>query len=215
MKKTFKRVAVPLFMVLIGTILTAKASADCGFYLSGHKAGAVVSPQSWRGAEFGSASLLFVSEHHSDDDSIVGFWKVTFTAEGNGKEGPPDDTVIDSAYVQWHRDGTEIMNSGRPPQNGDICLGVWEKTGRSRYKLNHFANGNVIDPTNPTAIGPPGGPTQIVEDVVLSRDGKHYAGTFVLDAYDTPSNGNKLLAHIIGVITATRITVDTPVTSVF
>jgi hypothetical protein len=33
--------------------------------------------------------------------------------------------------------------------------------------------------------------------------------------YDTPANGNKLLAHIIGVITATRITVRTSVTSVF
>jgi hypothetical protein len=53
----------------------------------------------------------------------VGFWKVTFTAEGN-TEGPPDDTPIDSGYVQWHSDGTEIMNSGRPPQNGNICLGV-------------------------------------------------------------------------------------------
>jgi hypothetical protein len=38
---------------------------------------------------------------------------------------------------------------------------------------------------------------------------------FTLDAYDTPSNGNKLLAHIIGVVTATRITTHTPVTSVF
>jgi len=107
------------------------------------------------------------------------------------------------------------MNSGRPPQDGDFCLGVWEKTGRSTYKLNHFALGNIIDPTNPTAIGPPGGPTQIVEDIILSRDGNHYTGMFTLDAYDTPSNGNKLLTHIIGVITATRITVHTPVTSVF
>ena len=213
MKKTFKRVAAPLLIVLIGTILTTRANAECLSYLPGHK-GAVVSPQSWSGAKFGSASLLFVSDNHSDDDPIVGFWKVTFTAEGN-KDGPPDGAPIDSGFVQWHSDGTEIMNSGRPPQNGDFCLGVWEKTGRSRYKLNHFALGNVIDPTNPTVIGPPGGPTQIVEDIILSRDGNHYTGMFTLDAYDTPANGNKLLAHIVGVITATRITVDTPVTSVF
>jgi len=213
MKTTFKKFAAALGLVLIGTILTAKASAECLSYLPGHKASAVVSPQSWRGAEFSSASLVLVSDHDSDD-SIVGFWKVTFTAEGN-KEGPPDGTPIDSGYVQWHSDGTEIMNSGRPPQNGNFCLGVWEKAGRSRYKLNHFASGNVIDPTNPTRIGRPGGPTQIVEDVILSRDGNQYAGTFTLDAYDTPSNGNKLLAHIIGVVTATRITVHTPVSSVF
>jgi hypothetical protein len=156
-----------------------------------------------------------ISSHDSDDVSIVGFWKVTFTAMGNTDQMPPDGAPIDSAYVQWHSDGTEIMNSGRPPQNGDICLGVWEKTGKSRYKLNHFATGNVIDPNDPTAIGHPGGPTQIVEDIILSRDGNHYAGTFTLDAYDTPSNGNKLLTHIIGVVMATRITVHTPVTSVF
>jgi hypothetical protein len=215
MKTTFKRFTVTLGLVLVGTILTAKASAECLSYLPGHKAGAVVSPQSWTGAEFSSASLVLASDHDSEDDSIVGFWKVTFTAEGNGKEGPPDDTLIDSAYVQWHSDRTEIMNSGRPPQNGNFCMGVWKKTGSSKYKLNHFATGNVIDPNDPTAIGPPSGPTHLVEDIMVSRDGKHYAGTFTLDAYDTPSNGNKRLAHIIGVITATRITVHTPVSSVF
>ena len=212
MKKQFKIVAAPLFIVLIGTILTAKANAECLSYLPGHKAGAVVSPQSWSGAQFNSASLLLVSDHH-DDDSIVGFWKVAFTSKGN-EPNIPDGAPIDSGYVQWHSDGTEIMNSGRPPQNGDFCLGGWEKTGKSRYKLNHFALGNVIDPTNPTAIGPPGGPTQIVEDIILSRDGNHYAGTFTLDAFDT---NNVLLpgGHIVGVVTATRITVHTPVTSVF
>jgi hypothetical protein len=214
MKTMLKKMTTIVGLVLVGTILTATASAECLSYLPGHKAGAVVSPQSWSGATFRPASLLMISEHDSDDVSIVGFWKVTFTSKGN-EPNIPDGTPIDSAYVQWHSDGTEIMNSGRPPQNGDICLGVWERTGKSKYKLNHFANGNVIDPTNPTAIGPPGGPTQIVEDIILSRDGNHYVGMFTLDAYDTPANGNKLLAHIIGVITATRITVHTPVTSVF
>jgi hypothetical protein len=210
MKTTFKTFAATIGLVLIGTILTAKASAECLSYLPGHKA--VVSPQSWRGAEFGSASLLLVSEQDSNDP-IVGFWKVAFTSKGN-EPNIPDGAPIDSGFVQWHSDGTEIMNSGRPPQNGDFCLGVWEKTGRSRYKLNHFALGNVIDPNKPTEIGPPGGPTQIVEDIILSRDGNHYAGWFTLDAYDT----NHVLlpgGHIIGVVTATRITVHTPVTSVF
>ena len=211
MNTMLKKMAVALGLVLIGTILTAKASAECLSYLPGYK-GAVLSPQSWSGAQYNSASLLLVSDHN-DDDSIVGFWKVAFTSKGN-EPNIPDGAPIDSGFVQWHSDGTEIMNSGRPPQNGDFCLGVWEKTGRSRYKLNHFALGNVIDPTNPTVIGPPGGPTQIVEDIILSRDGNHYTGMFTLDAYDT----NHVLlpgGHIIGVITATRITVHTPVTSVF
>jgi hypothetical protein len=176
MKTILKKMTTIASIVLIGTILTAKASAECLSYVPGHK-GAVVSPQSWRGAEFGSASLLLVSSQASNDP-IVGFWKVTFTAEGN-TEGPPDDTPIDSAYVQWHSDGTEIMNSGRPPQNGDICLGVWEKTGRSKYKLNHFALGNVIDPTNPTQIGPPGGPTQITEDTSSSVSSLQHASPYI------------------------------------
>jgi hypothetical protein len=104
-------------------------------------------------------------------------------AEGN-EEGPPDDTPIDSAYVQWHSDGTEIMNSGRPAQDGNFCVGVWKRIGKSSYKLDHFALGN--DTTNATSgIGNPAGPTQIRENVVLSRDGNSYSGSFTLDAYDT------------------------------
>ncbi len=210
MNTTFKRFAAALVLVLMVTILTAKASAECGSYLPAHKAGAVVSPQSWSGAEFSSASLLLVSE--DSNASIVGMWKATFTAEGNtGPGAPPDGAPIDSALVQWHSDGTEVMNSGRPPQDGNVCFGVWEKTGKFRYTLNHFGTGN--DTANaPSGIGNPSGPTHLVEDVMVSRDGKHYAGTFTLDAYD-PSN--TLVAHIVGVITATRITVHTSVSSIF
>jgi len=43
---------------------------------------------------------------------------------------------------------------------------------------------------------------------LLSPDGNHYVGTFTLDAYDTDG---KSTAHIIGVIKATRITVNTSV----
>jgi hypothetical protein len=64
----------------------------------------------------------------------------------------------------------------------------------------------------PTGIGNPSGPTQIIEDVILSPDGNHYSGTFTLDAYDT---SNTRVAHIIGVIAATRITVNTPESSLF
>lgn len=210
MKTTFKRFAAALCLVLLGTILTTKASAECGYYPPSHKAHAAVSPQSWNGAEFSSASLLRVSD--DSNNSIVGMWRVTLTAEGNtGPNAPPDGAPLDSALVQWHSDGTEVMNSGRPPQDGNVCFGVWEKTGRSRYKLNHFALGN--DTANaPSGIGNPSGPTQIVEDVTVSRDGRHYAGTFALDVYD-PSN--TLVAHIVGVITATRITVNTPASSLF
>jgi hypothetical protein len=140
MKTTFEKFVAALGVVLLGTILTAKANAECGYYPPSHEGGAVVSPQSWDGAEFSSASLLLASE--DSNDSIVGMWKFTFTAEGNGPGGPPDGAPLDTGFTQWHSDGTEIINSGRPPQDGSICLGVWEKTDRtlSISKITKTAN---------------------------------------------------------------------------
>jgi hypothetical protein len=199
-KTKLKRVSIVLGMVLAVSFLVANASAECG--LGKFKMGASLRPQSWRGSSvFGPASLLLVSS--DDEDSIVGFWRVNFTAKGN--PDIPDGAPIDSAYIQWHADRTELMNSGRPPQDGNFCMGVWEKVGRSKYVLNHFAIGNDTN-------GNPQGPTQIQETVWLSPDGNSYAGTFVLNAYDLSHNNT---ARILGVITATRITVKTPVTAVF
>lgn len=33
------------------------------------------------------------------------------------------------------------MNSTRVPVTQSFCLGVWRKTGKLRYELNHFALG--------------------------------------------------------------------------
>ena len=51
------------------------------------------------------------------------------------------------------------------------------------------------------------GPANIREEVALGRDGNTYAGTFTIDQFDLSGN---LLAHVAGMVTATRITVDTP-----
>ena len=115
-------------------------------------------------------------------DPIVGMWHVTFTAQGNGKDGPPDKTPIDNAMVVWHSDKTEIMNSARPPQDGNFCLGVWESLGGCKYKLSHIAWAGYDTTNAPEGIGKPAGPTHIVEEVELSPDGKSYSGTFTLDA---------------------------------
>src|SRR5882762_10114420 len=130
---------------------------------------------------------------------IVGFWHVKFISKGTGFI--PDGTVVDMGFSQWHSDGTEILNSSRPPATSNFCLGVWEKTGNHTYKLNHFApssdlNGNLIGPAN------------IREDVTLDASGNSYTGKFTIDLFDL--NGNTL-AHVAGNISATRITVDTTI----
>jgi hypothetical protein len=85
--------------------------------------------------DISDASLQGNSEQ-SADSSIVGLWQFQFISERN--EMIPDGTVLDSGYAQWHQDGTEIMNSMRPPATGNFCLGVWRRAGGSTYELNHF-----------------------------------------------------------------------------
>jgi hypothetical protein len=207
MKTTFQKMIVAIVMILVGAMLAANANAEC---LNIQKRGATIHHQSWQGSgAFQDGSLLMISDR--DDDSIVGMWHVILTAKGNA-EGPPDGTPLDNALAVWHSDKTEIMNSARPPQDGNFCMGVWEKTGRSTYKLNHFAWLGNDTANAPSGIGNPSGPTHIVQNVILSRDREHYSGTFAVDVYDTSNN---VVAHVVGVLSATRITVNTPETALF
>ncbi len=202
MKTVGKKLALVMLLSLIGLGLTVTANAQCA-----SRAGAVLHHQSWQGSGTQFGSFLLASDRY-EEDPIVGTWHVKFTAEGNtGSEAPPDGTPIDNAIVQWHNDKTEIMNSGRPAQDGNFCLGVWKKTGKFSYRLNHFALGNDTE-NAPSGIGNPAGPTRILEDVVLDPDGNSYTGSFTLNAY---SAANVRVAHIVGVISATRITVSTTV----
>jgi hypothetical protein len=136
-------------------------------------------------------------------EPIVGMWHVIFTAEGNS-EGPPNGTPIDNAIIVWHGDGTEIMNSGRPPQDGNFCMGIWTKVRPNQYRVNHFAwAGN--DTTN---AGNPVGPTRLVEAVTVSGDGNSLLGRFTLRATDSTG---KTTAFIKGTITGTRVTMETTI----
>jgi hypothetical protein len=179
-------------------LLAATADAACG------DSKLKFQRQSLDGLQAGPASLQLVAD---GIDPIVGMWHVTFTAWGN-EQGPPNGTPIDNALVTWHSDGTELMNSARPPQDGDFCMGVWKKTAINKYKLNHFAWLANDTANAPGGIGNPTGPVRIFEEVTLSTDGKHYTGRFTLDAYDTLGNQ---VAHIVGMIAGTRITLDTTV----
>ena len=186
--------------VLLVTIFSQWASASC---VDASQFGPKLRQQSWQQPDAMQSSLLRIAD---SGDPIVGMWHVTFTAQGN-ENGPPDGAAIDNALVTWHADGTELMNSARPPQDGDFCMGVWKRSGKT-YKLNHFAWLANDTANAPGGIGNPTGPVNLVEYVTLSADGKHYSGSFTLDAYDTSGNP---VAHIVGVIAATRITTNTTV----
>jgi hypothetical protein len=140
------------------------------------------------------AAFVEVSESNA---VITGLWRSTLVAKGNADI--PDGTVLDTGYTTWHADGTEIMNSGRPPISGNFCMGVWKQVKHNTFKLNHFAMG--WDPTGTTFIGP----TNVREVVTVDRSGNNYSGPFIVTQYD--NNGNAI-AQVFGVVTAQRITVD-------
>jgi hypothetical protein len=175
-----------------------------------------IRPSAWF-PQFGTAAPRLATTALDDWDdhepSIVGMWHVVFTAHTqNGDAIPSPGAVIDNAIVQWHPDGTEVMNSARSAQDGNFCLGVWKRTGNRSYLLNHIPwQGNVYDPTvPPDTIGAPQDGAQIIEKITLSPDGNSYTGSFTLHAYDT-SGG--VYTWFSGTLTATRITPDTPFTS--
>ena len=186
------------------SVLVPGALAQCAL---GKKA---VKPAAWQFYSGGPHNLLVSGVPNDDDgrdDPIVGMWHVTFTADT--MNGSPFSGVIDNSIVVWHSDGTEIMNSSRPAQDGNFCMGVWTRTARSKYLLNHIAwQGN--DPENaPSGIGNPQAGVQIVEKITLSANGQSYTGSFTLNSYDASGH---LAVSFTGSISAKRITPHTPFT---
>jgi hypothetical protein len=197
------KVSMALGLVALAISAVPAALGQCGMPAK------AVKPAAWH-PQYGAARLVRAADddpfRREDGKSMVGMWHVIFTANtSEGMSIPP--MVIDNALAVWHSDHTEIMNSVRPPQDGNICLGVWEQTGRSQYFLNHFPwYANEFPNATTNGIGEPQGPTQIQEWVNLGPDGDHFTGTFTLVAYDA---SNKVAASFTGTLTGTRVTTST------
>jgi hypothetical protein len=199
MTKALRAIIIGGFaLMMLGTSFAPRAHAQCVSIPSSN----TKSPQPPAFNTLGQLINASFAEPGSERDRIVGYWKAQFLSEGN--IGIPDGTVLDAPFVQWHGDGTEIMNSTRDPTTQSFCTGVWHKTGKSTYQLNHFAlswdgNHNFV------------GPAQIQESVTLNKAGDAYTGTFTIDQYDP--NGN-LIVELKGNQTAIRITVNTTIDQV-
>jgi hypothetical protein len=137
---------------------------------------------------------------------IVGLWAFKYVSEGN--TGIKDGTQIDGGNTLWFADGNELTYSAiRNPTTGATCLGVWERTGRSTYELNHV--GNSWDPTVTAPFGGSSGPAFIRQHVTLASDAMSYTGTFEISQLE---NDGKTLAPgfpIKGKIEAVRVTIRT------
>ena len=173
---------------------SAYANAGCGDFKAAHTgdswldggAGPTLLPASFSLA----AGHLELVNGHDEAASIVGMWHVKFIVGTD---------VIDDALATWHSDGTEIMNSSKPPISQSWCMGVWKQIGHS-YKLHHIAIGW-------TEEGAPLGPAEIRETVTVDRSGNTFTGHFTIDQYVTDESAPPV-AHVEGSLQGTRVTVD-------
>lgn len=194
-----------LALIVATSVLTINAGAQCSLSNT-HGVTAVAFKSMKLTASLAGASHFEAKEKDDDDNdtpSIVGFWHVKFLSKGN--PGIKDGDELDNGFAQWHPDGTEIMNSNRPPATSNFCLGVWAKKGRLTYKLNHFA-------LSSTLAGNLIGPANIREEVTLDPSGNSYTGAFMIEQFDVKGTS---LGGVVGEIKATRITVDTPAADLF
>ena len=191
-QSTLSRGITVAIATLLGAACAASAKAACPSSMTPRVAGVSWSdgPLAAR-ARLRQVSLAYAA-HDDDSDrepSIVGLWKVAFLAGGQ---------VIDQGFDAWHADGTETLNDFVPPTTGNVCLGVWERTGARTYKLKHLswnydANGNAI------------GIVVIHELVKLDRSGNSYQGTLTVEVFDLHDT---LLFQDSGELTGRRITAD-------
>jgi len=127
------------------------------------------------------------------DPTIVGMWHVFLVSGGQG---------FDEGYEVWHSDGTEILNDIAPPvpanSAGNVCLGVYKKSGPGTYKLRHI--GWVIDQNANLA-----GTAVITETITVDLGGDSFHGTFDFKQYDLSEN---VVFEATGNVSGKRVTVD-------
>jgi hypothetical protein len=198
MSGSFARTFTVLAVALAGLSVAARAEAECftpkpqGVMAS---LAQLPSFQSRSGQAAAAGTLGAVDA--AKTPTIVGLWHVLFTTTSNDV-GIPSGAIVDNAYVTWHSDGTELMNSARPPVTGSFCMGVWTQVPPRSYRLKHIAL--AWNSTGTEFVGP----AIILEDVRLGPNDDSYEGTFTIDQY--AADGTTRLAHIEGTLAATRIT---------
>ncbi len=198
-----KRMCLPFsfFGLLVASLLfQVQASAQCGgvakhvsfpVYRGGggglfHLTAAAQEPEAIGEEDRGEYGL----------EPIVGLWKMDFE--------DPADKYSDKGYSVWHSDHTEFLNSTRSPSSGAVCQGVWEKVGRSTYRLNHFALG-YGDGVNLTSV------YQFKELVTVDRERNSFSGTFSIEAFDPKTHASQ--GAYKGTVTGERVRIDTTIDS--
>jgi hypothetical protein len=180
---------ITVFGLVIGfcTAFASRAEAQCGVSPNlNHTGFAVARPMM---ANANAAQSVFVKDENQGEETIVGLWDVKFIS---------DSQIVDEGFDQYHSDGTEILNDTPPPAAGNVCLGVYEKTGPRTFKLKHPSW--IYDPTNTIVVGK----AIILETVTVDKGGRTFTGTFIVQFVDL--SGNSLGPDLTGQLKGDRIT---------
>jgi len=147
------------------------------------------------------ASSAYASSN-GNNNSVVGMWHAVMRL-GNG--GPIYDEILE----HFHADGTELLVSNSlPPALGNICIGVWKRTGPRTYKLKHMTWNWAPDVNE--GFGVPGthsGHFELELTLRLDPGGKTYRGTWSAKNYDL-SGEHIAELDVEGTIRGTRISVE-------
>lgn len=185
--KSIKLIAMSALVIAFGAAFASRAEAQCGLSLKlNHAATAASKPIFARPILGVPDPRLGVDDA---EETIVGLWDIKFIAENQ---------VVDEGFDQYHSDGTEILNDTAPPPTGNVCLGVYEKTGARSLKLRHPSW--IFDPTNTIVVGR----ATILENVTLDKGGRTFTGTFRVQLTDL--DGNSLGPDLTGDLKGERIT---------
>jgi hypothetical protein len=185
---------IAMFGIAIGlcTVFAARTDAQCGVSLNHNQVAFRTSLPMAVPPTIAERSTVKDAPLDKDEDAtIVGLWDVKFIVDGQ---------IVDEGFDQYHSDGTEILNDSVPPITGNVCLGVYAKTGASTLKLRHPSW--IYDATNTIAIGR----ATILERVTLDRFARSFKGTFTIQFRDLA--GNQLAPDFSGQLRGDRITPD-------
>ena len=200
-------------LAIVGLAASVQAFANCGAPpLKASQTPSLYTPASHPTGGFVKTAFVPVFDVFENED-IVGLWE--FEVHLNGAQnGLPDGFLIDWGLATWHADGSEIQfSAGRPPDTGDVCMGVWKPLGRNTFQLNHIALG--LGPVQAGAAGTFSGAANIRATVKVDAWGKTFTGHYSIIQYSgSPADGSEFNIQgtpqytFNGTITAHRVTAD-------
>jgi hypothetical protein len=180
MKPPVTKFAMTMGIVLIATVLTGNAFAECSA-LAKIKPSVLLMPQARQ-----SATFLTVS--NSDGGApIVGLWNVHYSSTLGA---PPFQT-----YQQFHSDGLEIETPEFAP---GVCMGTWKQTTTPRtVKIFHVG----FTPGSPAGTYR----FELREVDTVSPDRKSFEGWYDQKFFDKDGN---LVLEDKGTLHGTRLSVN-------